>query len=68
MLKTVKATALFAAGILFSLISTSQITLKLPTTSPLPGDIKKLVADYPNRFSTVLGEEIAKNPQSTDYK
>lgn len=68
MLRTVKATALFAICIFFSILSQSQITLKLPTTSPLPGDIKNLVADYPNRFSSVLGEEIAKNPQHTDYK
>jgi len=67
MLRTVKATVLFAICILFSIFSQSQPSLKLPTTSPLPGDIKKLVADYPDRFSNVLGEEIAKNPQSTDY-
>lgn len=67
MLKTVKAAALSAVFIFFALLSQSQSLLKLPTTSPLPGDIKKLVADYPSRFANVLGEELAKNPQSTDY-
>jgi hypothetical protein len=68
MLRTVKASVLFAICIFFATLSQSQITLKPPTLSPLPGDIKNLVADYPNRFAAVLGEEIAKNPQSTDYK
>ena len=67
MLRTVKAAALFVVCFFLSTHSRSQSSLKLPTTSPLPGDIKILVADYPSRFSNVIGDEIAKNPQSTDY-
>jgi hypothetical protein len=67
MQKTVKAHALFLICSFFSILSHSQITLKIPSTSPLPGEIKKLVADYPNHFSNILGDVIEKNPQSTDY-
>ena len=67
MLKTVKTLVLFVICLFFSNLSQSQIVLKLPTTSPLPGEIKKLIADYPNRFTNILGDEIEKNPQSTDY-
>ena len=67
MLKTVKTLVLFVICLFFSNLSQSQIVLKLPTTNPLPGEIKKLIADYPNRFSNILGDEIEKNPQSTDY-
>ena len=65
--KTVKAHVLFVICSLLSAFSHSQITLKLPATSPLPSEIKQLVADYPNRFSNILGDVIEKNPQSTDY-
>ena len=67
MQKTVKAPMLFVICSLFSLLSQSQIVLKLPATSPLPDEIKKLVADFPNHFSNILGEIIEKNPQATDY-
>ena len=67
MQKSVKAHVLFLICLLFSNLSQSQITLKLPATSPLPGEIKQLVADYPNHFSNILGDVIEKNPQSTDY-
>lgn len=67
MQKTVKAHVLFLFCSFFATPSHSQITLKLPATSPLPAEIKQLVADYPNHFSNILGEVIEKNPQSTDY-
>ena len=67
MQKSVKAHVLFLICSLFSILSHSQITLKLPATSPLPGEIKQLVADYPNHFYNILGDVIEKNPQSTDY-
>ena len=66
MQKTVVALLLIVICSLFSTSSFSQ-TLKLPSVSPLPGDVKRLIADYPNRFANVLGDEIAKNPQSADY-
>lgn len=67
MQKTVFALLLIAACTLFSNPSFSQSPLKLPAISPLPGDVKKLVTDYPNRFANAIGDEIAKNPQATDY-
>lgn len=67
MQKTVKAHVLFVICSLLSILSHSQITLKLPSTSPLSSEIKQLVADYPNHFSNILGDIIEKNPQSTDY-
>ena len=67
MQKTVVALLLIAACTLLPTSTFSQSVLKLPLISPLPGDVKKLVDDYPNRFANVLGDEIAKNPQATDY-
>ena len=67
MQKTVFALLLIATCSLFSNQLFSQSALKLPSLSPLPGDVKKLVTDYPNRFANILGDEIAKNPQTTDY-
>ena len=67
MLKTVKAPLLFVICSHFAFLSHAQSPIKLPTASPLPGEIKTLIADYPNRFAHILGEEIAKNPQSTEY-
>jgi len=66
MQRTVVALLLIVICSLFSAPSFSQ-SLKLPSISPLPGDVKKLIADYPNRFANVMGDEIAKNPQTTDY-
>jgi len=66
MQKSVKAHVLFLIFSFFSTFSHSQITLKLPVTSPLPAEIKQLVADYPNHFYNILGDVIEKNPQSTD--
>ena len=65
--KTVKAAMLFVICSHFSIFSQAQIVLKIPTSSLLPGEIKKLIADYPNHFSNILGDEIEKNPQSVDY-
>jgi len=66
MQRTVFALLLFVICSCITLPLLSQ-SLKLPSISPLPGDVKKLVADYPNRFANVRGEEIEKNPQTTDY-
>lgn len=66
MQKTVVALLLIATCSLFSTPLLSQ-SIKPPALSPLPGDVKKLVDDYPNHFANILGDEIAKNPQTTDY-
>jgi hypothetical protein len=67
MQRTVVALLLIVNSSFISIPLFSQSALKLPTVSPLPGDVKMLVVDYPNRFANVIGDEIAKNPQATDY-
>jgi len=66
MQKTVVTPLLFVIYSLFTIPATAQ-SLKLPSLSPLAGDVKKLIADYPNHFANVKGDEIAKNPQAADY-
>src|ERR1700754_3519913 len=34
----------------------------------IKSDIEKIVKDYPNHFQNIIGEQLAQNPQSTDYK
>ena len=67
MQKTVVALQLIAICSCAPSLVCPQPPLKLSSVSPLPGDVKKLVTDYPNRFANLRGDEIAKNPQAIDY-
>ena len=60
-------TLVLSTILLFSLFSVSA-QLKLPVANPIAPDIKRVMADYPGHFSSILGELIVQNPQSTDYK
>src|SRR5690606_15854851 len=51
----------------FFLSMTLQTQLKLASTSPLGNELKKIVAEYPSRFSTLAGELIVENAQSTEF-
>lgn len=66
MKKTVKPLVLIT---FFGLLSGSlRAQLKLPVTSAIVTDVKKVLADYPNQFGSLLGEIIRENPQSTEYQ
>lgn len=66
MKKTVKTLVLITTCSLLSAGGNAQ--LKLPVASAVAADVKKVMADYPNRFTNLMGEMIAENPQSTDYR
>jgi hypothetical protein len=52
---------------LFSII-VSNAQLKLNSGNNIAADVQKIIADYPNHFQNILGEQIIQNPQSTDYQ
>ncbi|MEO6610857.1 MAG: hypothetical protein ABIT05_16645 [Chitinophagaceae bacterium] len=66
MRKSVKPLVLIT--ILALLYSPSFAQLKLPGINGVGNDIKKVIEDYPNRFINLMGEVIAENTQSTDYR
>jgi hypothetical protein len=51
---------------LFSFHTLTAQTTELPK-NPFTTDIKKIIEDYPNHFSSFTGELIVSNPQSSDY-
>lgn len=53
------------AGFIFNC---SNAQLKLSPANGIGNDIKKVIDDYPNHFSNLLGELIIQNPQSADYQ
>ena len=65
MKKSVKTPVFLTTILLLSFAAHAQ--LKLPSTSPLGNEIKKIVAEYPNRFSNLVGELITENAQSADF-
>ncbi len=50
----------------FSIVSGAQ--LKLPALNGFAADLKKVIRDQPNHFSSMIGDIIAEHPQSTDYE
>jgi hypothetical protein len=62
---TVKPPVLFALFTLLSTLSFAQIRLAPP--SALSGDLKKIIADYPQQFASVIGEPVQENTQSIQY-
>jgi hypothetical protein len=66
-MKSVKFLVLITIGMLFK--TTGQSQVKLPITdNQIRTEMEKVVKDYFNQFTNIRGEEIADNPQSTDYK
>ena len=65
MKKSVK-TLVFITTTLF-LFNDSRAQLKLPVQTPLGNDLKKIVAEYPSRFSNLVGELLVENAQSVDF-
>lgn len=63
---SVKTLVLFTGLFLVSFFSNAQ--LKLPVANSIAADVKKIIRDYPDHFSSVKGEIIAEHPQSTDYQ
>ena len=47
-------------------ISNAQLTIRQKAS--IASDVKKVIDDYPNHFTNILGELIVENPQSTDYQ
>jgi hypothetical protein len=66
MRKSVKPLVLIT--ILALVCTHSFAQLKLPGINGVGNDIKKVIEDYPNRFINLMGEIIAENAQSTDYR
>jgi hypothetical protein len=65
MKKSVKTLVLITT--LFLLHLSLHAQLKLPVVNPIANDVKKVIADYPNRFINLMGEIREENPQSTNY-
>ncbi len=66
MIKSVKSLVLITISSLLFNVADAQ--LKLPVINAVGGDVKKVIEDYPNRFINLMGEVVAENTQSTDYK
>jgi hypothetical protein len=66
MQKTVKPPGLITILLLCFHVSNAQ--LKLPVVNGIGNDIKKVIAEYPAQFINLMGEEVTKNPQSTEYE
>jgi len=66
MKKTVKPLVLLTICTFLFNISFAQ--LKMPVTTGISNDMKKVIEDFPNRFINLMGEVISQHPQSTDYE
>ncbi len=65
MKKSVKTLVFLTTTVLF--FNGIHAQLKLPAVNGIENDFKKIVADYPNHFSNLLGELLEENAQSVDY-
>jgi hypothetical protein len=63
--KSVKTLAFLTIISLLPAFSIAQ--LKIIPTAPIATDIRKVLEDYPNRFSNLTGELIIQHAQSSDY-
>lgn len=66
MKKSVKTLVLITTCFLFFHHVHAQ--LKLPNSNGIGNDLRKVISDYPNHFSNLLGEMIEENVQYTDYE
>ena len=65
MQKSVKALVLITISFVLAVSAIAQ--LKLPVVNGVVADLKKVVADYPEHFTHLIGDMEAEHPQSTDY-
>lgn len=67
MKKSVKTLAFITIAVFIIQPLTAQ--LKLPAINgSISHDIKKVIDDYPNHFTNLMGELLVENTQSTDYQ
>ena len=66
MKKSVKTLVFLTTSFLF--FNCLHAQLKLPVVNGIGNDIKKIVEDYPNHFSNLVGEMLVENAQSVEYK
>jgi hypothetical protein len=64
--RSVKTLALITISLFVFNVGSAQ--LKLNSGSSVATDVKKVIEDYPNNFSNLIGDVIIQNPQSTDFK
>jgi hypothetical protein len=60
--KTLGLFLLFAASVFTASAQVKQLTYNAFQT-----DVEHVIMDYPNSFQHFIGDELVKNPQSTDY-
>jgi hypothetical protein len=66
MKKSVKTLAFLTTSFLF--LNCLHAQLKLPVVNGIGNDIRKVVEEYPNHFSSLVGEMLVENAQSVEYK
>lgn len=66
MKKTVKTLAFITIAVFYFIPIAAQ--LKLPSINGVGHDVKKVIDDYPNHFTNLMGELLIENAQSTDYQ
>lgn len=66
MKKTVKPLGFIT--ILTLCFNLSNAQLKLPVVNGIGNDIKKVIAEYPEQFAGLMGAELVKTPQATEYE
>ncbi len=66
MKKSVKTLVFITSFFVFS--SHIHAQLKLPVANTIANDLRKVISDYPNHFSSFTGEMIEENVQYTDYE
>jgi hypothetical protein len=60
-------TLAFLTIFFFSFISIDA-RVKLMSANTVAADVKKIIDDYPNQFSNLMGDLVIENPQSADYQ
>ena len=53
---------------IFTLFVFSLSAQVIPIKNTFQTDIGKVISDYPNGFKNITGDELVKNPQSTEYE
>lgn len=66
MKKSVKTLAFITIAVFYFMPVAAQ--LKLPSINGIGDDVKKVIDNYPNHFTNLMGEFLVENPQSTDYQ
>ncbi len=66
MKKSVKTLVFITIAVFYFIPIAAQ--LKLPSINGVGHDVKKVIDDYPNHFTNLMGELLIENAQSTDYQ